>query len=92
MTTVRELVTDLDDSDVFILRRLMWRIGKPSEERGAWPARVEAFFHSMSVVLDEELCRRRRMVAALDAIAEDDGAGALVAEDDEDLSGWGDAA
>jgi hypothetical protein len=92
MTTVRDLVTDLDDSDVDILKRLVWRIGKPSEVRGAWPARVEAFFHGLAVVLDEELDRRSEQVAALLDILEEGGEGVLLAEDDEDLSGWGDAA
>jgi hypothetical protein len=92
MTTVSELVTDFDDSDVEILKLLTARLARPTgpDEEDRWPSRVQAFWRGLCVDLDEEMCRRKRMVAALDAMAEDDGDGALVSDDTEDLSDWRD--
>lgn len=97
MSTVSDLVTDFDDADVEILRLLTARLARPTgpDEEARWPSRVQAFWHNLCADLDEEMCRRERMVATLDAIAEDDGVGGLADECDEDLSDWrdtGDAA
>lgn len=88
MTDIAELVTDLDDGDVEILTRLVWRIGQPHDEAGAWPPRVERFFHHLSAGLAEEVARRRGQVQALRDALDDGGVGALADEVDEDLSGW----
>lgn len=93
MSIVSDLVTDFDDSDVEILKLLTARLARPTGEgeEDRWPSRVQAFWHNLCADLDEEMCRRKRMVAALDAMAEDDGVGGLVAECDEDLSDWRDS-
>jgi hypothetical protein len=90
MTTVRELVTDLDDSDVAILKTLTARLACPDQE-DRWPRRVESFWHELCAGLDDELCRRVRELVALEVLTDEDGTGALVGEDAEDLSGWTDA-
>lgn len=93
MTTVSDLVTDLDDADVEILKHLTARLARPSgpEDEDRWPSRVQGFWHGLCAGLDEELSRRKQMVSELDVIADEDGTGALIGEDDEDLSGWTDA-
>ena len=95
MTTVRDLVTDLDDQDVQIHKGLVWQLGRPSED-SAWPPRVEGFFHTLAAGLDQELCRRQQMVQDLRDSTGEGGVGGLACEDHEDLSGWtfdtGDAA
>jgi hypothetical protein len=86
MTTVSDLVTDLDDSDVDILKRLTASLARPSrpDEEDRWPSRVQGFWHNLCADLDEELCRRQRMVSVLDALADEDGTGALVSDDEPD--------
>lgn len=94
MTTVSDLVTDFDDSDVEILKLLTARLARPTgpDEEDRWPSRVQAFWHNLCADLDEELARRTEQVQALNDAIGEGGVGALVEEGDEGLSDSGDAA
>ena len=85
MTSVDDLVTDLDDADVAILKGLMARLGARSAD--PWPPRIEAVFRGLAGALDDELDRRRRMVQDLLDTTGEGGVGGLASEP-EDLSGW----
>lgn len=91
MSTVSDLVTDFDDSDVEILKLLTARLARPTgpDEEDRWPSRVQAFWHNLCADLDEELCRRSEQVQSLNDAIGEGGMGALVDENDEDYSGGG---
>lgn len=85
MSTTEELVTDLDDSDVEILKTLTARLARPSapDEEDRWPSRVQEFWRSLCCALDDELYRRQRMVQELRDSTGEGGIGSLVEDDDD---------
>lgn len=84
VTDIAELVTDLDDDDVVILRTLAARLARPSGpgEEDRWPSRVQSFWHALCAGLDEETYRRKRMVQELRDSTGEGGIGRMVTEDD----------